>query len=871
MRCLVGCVGVLWLVAGCSVPDLEELAEQNPHSCNPQHPCVQGYACLQGACVRCEAPEVVVGYPDVDRDGYGAMDAAAMSFCGSLGAGYVAQQGDCDDADPSRRPALPEVCNGVDDNCAGGADEGLTFADYYRDGDGDGVGGGAVVKACAQPINHVTSSNDCDDTNSARTPGKAEVCDGVDNNCVGGVDEGLPATSYYRDNDGDGVGAGTAVSACARPAGHVTSSNDCDDNNSARTPGKAEVCDGVDNNCANGVDEGLPATNYYRDNDGDGVGAGAAVGACAQPAGHVTSSNDCDDNNSARTPGKAEVCDFVDNNCANGVDEGLPASPFHPDADGDTYGTAAGVVQRCKVPQGYTAPTSVFDCDDTKAAVNPAATEVCNNIDDNCVGGIDEGFNKSWYRDADMDTYGLQSNLQTNCVQPAGFVSGAPGFDCDDTRSSVHPGATEVCNNRDDNCVNGVDENFGNKGTACTNDVCAGQFVCKADGTGTECSAPAPVSYYPDADGDGEGQTGSTVQKVCSGPAPAGKVTTSTDCDDQDPHNRSIGTEVCDDRDNNCSSGKTDEAAVCGGKGWKVLTDPVVTSRNWNTVALGDSGEPVWLAGESGALAFRAAGTTTFIDRNQVCGTTRWNASWVQSSTGTIFLAGDGGSLAAYNGVTACSLANTGSATNNPATVALSGIVGFGSSNTVYAVNAQGQLYSWTPGSVPVFKAQRATSDPLRDLHGPSASRLLLVGADYPGEIPLIQSYDAVAGGTSLSADHTLTGIPTANNAGFLGVWAWDSTHAYAVGNKGLVMKWNGATGWSFASPDASVTTQFNSVVALDDSSVYIVGQDGRIRRSKASSWDVHYSGAVELKDIALSSRQNIWAVGNGVVVHFPE
>ena len=122
-----------------------------------------------------------------------------------------------------------------------------------------------------------------------------------------------------------------------------------------------------------------------------------------------TSDVDCNDADASIHPGAAEVCNGVDDNCVNGIDEGF-------DADADTYTSCGG------------------DCDDASASVYPGATEVCNGVDDNCVDGIDEGF------DADADTY-------TSC-----------GGDCNDADASIHPGAVEVCSNGvDDDCDNLID------------------------------------------------------------------------------------------------------------------------------------------------------------------------------------------------------------------------------------------------------------------------------------------------------------------------------------------------------------------------------------------------------------------------------
>jgi hypothetical protein len=645
---------------------------------------------------------------------------------------------------------------------------------------------------------------------------------------------------------------------------------DCDDTHAGSNPAvEFEVCDGRDNDCRNGVDDGLAQTDFFLDEDGDGVGAGPAVRACAAPPRHVSLSGDCDDSDARRAPGKLEICDEVDNDCNDLVDDGLATSSYYRDEDGDGFGRQSEVVQRCRAPAGYVEATAVFDCNDSDPTVRPGATEVCNDVDDNCVEGVDEGFEKLWYRDVDGDGYGVASDTRTGCTQPEGYVARTPIPDCDDANPAVNPGATEVCNDVDDNCVNGVDEVFTQKGVACTHDTCSGQFVCNAAGDGTVCNAPARISYYPDADGDTEGSASAAAERLCpSAPAPAGKVANNTDCDDNDPHNRSGGTEVCDDRDNNCAGGK-DEGDVCGGKGWRVLNDPVTSARNWNTVALKGPGGEVWLAGEAGALAVRPAGVSAFSDRHQACGNIRWNAAWVRPSDGHVFLAGDGGNLATYNGLT-CTSANTSSATGGTtATRPLLGIVGFqsGSTTVVYVVSDYGHIFSWTPGSPPAYRTRRSSSDPYRDIHGTEVSQMLLVGNNNPNDRPEIRGYD----GAETRTLHTLSGVPTTSNDSLNGVWAWGPGSAYAVGKKGTLLRRTGATTWAYANPVPTMQVDLNSVVAFDDSSVYIASEDGAIRRPVPGAWGLHFNAGASLKDIAATSRQDIWAVGHGFVVHFPE
>ncbi len=266
----------------------------------------------------------------------------------------------------------------------------VPLSTWYQDSDGDGYGNPNISQdAATQPAGYVADNTDCDDNNADVNPGATEVCNGIDDNCDGQIDEGVTLT-FYADNDGDGYGdAASSIVACSAPAGYVADNTDCDDNNADVNPGATEVCNGIDDNCDGQIDEGV-TTTYYADIDGDGYGdAASSVVACSAPAGYVTNNTDCDDNNADVNPGATEVCNGIDDNCDGQIDEGVTTT-YYADIDGDGYGDPNSAIEACSLPAGYV--TNDLDCNDDDADINPEATEVCGNfVDDNCDGQIDEG------------------------------------------------------------------------------------------------------------------------------------------------------------------------------------------------------------------------------------------------------------------------------------------------------------------------------------------------------------------------------------------------------------------------------------------------------------------------------------------------
>ncbi len=515
------------------------------------------------------------------------------------------------------------------------------------------------------------------------------------------------------------------------------------------------------------------------------------------------------------------------------------------------------------------------DCNDGDGAISPGAAELCDARDNNCDGNADEGVIPNWYPDRDNDTFGDQAASPiASCTVPSGTTRYVRNnSDCRDSDATMYPRASTFletrCDGLDDDCDGVVDDGFVLKGTPCS-EPCSGVYICNASRTSLVCNGPAPTSYYPDADKDGAGDR-DTPYLVCPGSTPpVGALTNGDDCDDQDPHNRGGRTEVCDSRDNTCD-GQRDEGNACSGKGWRTRTDSALTgSRSWRTVALGSGGSQVWVAGLGGVLAVRASSGHSFTSRDGGCNTRNWRAAWVRPSDGDVFLAGDDGYLAQHNGSICASEAQVAS-TND-----LTGIVGFesGSTTVLYVVDARGRLYVWTPGSAPVERYN--TSPPTYfGIHGLSSSLLLAVGGQESAPFGAhIASYPGT-GDISAVKTHTLNNVPS-NYAGSLrAVWMRAPGLAYAVGDDGLVLKWNGTTSWTQVPPPLGADlADFTSVGILDENSVYVTDTDGRIHLRTAAHWlgAPLYDADRALWDIAIHSPSELWAVGeNGLVLHFAE
>ena len=183
-------------------------------------------------------------------------------------------------------------------------------------------------------------------------------------------------TSTLQDGDGDGFSVAMG---------------DCDDANASINPEMEEICDGIDNNCDESIDE-AGGDIYFPDDDGDGFGRSEdGMHSCDEPEGMVLEEGDCDDDNDLIHPEATELCDEIDNDCDAEIDESdaEDAQSWFLDEDGDGFGLSDSLEVACSAPEGYV--EEAFDCDDTDAGINPEAPEIPNDgIDQDCSGSDDQ-------------------------------------------------------------------------------------------------------------------------------------------------------------------------------------------------------------------------------------------------------------------------------------------------------------------------------------------------------------------------------------------------------------------------------------------------------------------------------------------------
>jgi hypothetical protein len=411
---------------------------------------------------------------------------------------------------------------------------------YYADDDHDGYGDPIhfLVSCSGPPNGYVNNNLDCDDTNVNVHPNATEICNLIDDDCDGLIDDADPGivgrSTWNADADGDGFGdANNSVLACVQPNGYVSNGNDCNDANASVHPGAGEFCNDYDDDCDGLIDDNDPEITgqptWYVDADGDGYGdASNSVLACVQPNGYVSNGDDCNDANAAVHPGAGEFCNDYDDDCDGLIDDNDPEITGQPtwyaDTDGDGFGDPSNSVLACVQPNGYVSNGN--DCNDANATVHPGAGEFCNDYDDDCDGLIDDNDPEitgqpTWYADADGDGFGDVNNSVLACVQPNGYVSNSD--DCNDANASVHPGVGEFCNDYDDDCDGLIDDN--------------------------DPEIKGQPTWYVDADGDGYGDANNSVLACLQ---PSDYVSNGDDCNDSNSAIHPGAGEFCNGYDDNC-------------------------------------------------------------------------------------------------------------------------------------------------------------------------------------------------------------------------------------------------------------------------------------------------------------------------------
>ncbi|MEZ4328831.1 MAG: putative metal-binding motif-containing protein [Polyangiales bacterium] len=351
-------------------------------------------------------------------------------------------------------------------------------------------------------------ASDCDD---------GVFCNGVEVCGAMGCEAGEPPCTGGTCVEASGICQSTCVDADFD--GHrdvACGGDDCDDADPNRFPSNVEVCD-----VANHDEDCDPRTFGFRDQDMDNY---PDVACCN---GDVCGT-DCNDLNPSVHPDEAESCDGRDNDCDELIDEEVLRT-FYPDLDHDLAGDMnATPITACTPP-----PDSVenaLDCDDSTADVGPLRSEICDPgcmpdgtgcVDENCDGVVQTECSCTGSETRGCPALGVCAGGIETC----NALTGVWGT------CSVTP-SMEVCNGSDDNCNGMVDEGLG--GRTCWLDSDHDGFAL-AGAPEIETCAACPPGY--------------TDQQPVGG---------MIDCNDLVGDGEDFypgAPELCDRRDNNCSSG----------------------------------------------------------------------------------------------------------------------------------------------------------------------------------------------------------------------------------------------------------------------------------------------------------------------------
>ena len=310
---------------------------------------------------------------------------------------------------PTESLVSAEVCDGKDNDCDG------DMPDDEVDSDEDGV---------------FPCEGDCNDEDDSIYPNAPEQCDSIDSDCDLSLADEHP--DFDSDDQPDCVDDDDDNDL-------DPDDTDCADLNPDIHKDAVEQCDDVDSNCDNDLVDGFP--NYDADSEPDCIDLD-------DDNDLDPDDTDCDDANEDIYTGAVENCDAIDSDC-----DGSLADEFDNHDDDDDPDCIDEDDDNDLTPDGS-------DCAPLDPAIHPGADEVCDGIDNNCNGIIDDpgqGGCDTYYLDADDDGWGTDAS-QCLCEAGGDYTATKTG-DCNDDNGNIHPDAAEACNNAvDENCNGQVSE-----------------------------------------------------------------------------------------------------------------------------------------------------------------------------------------------------------------------------------------------------------------------------------------------------------------------------------------------------------------------------------------------------------------------------
>ena len=336
-----------------------------------------------------------------------------------------------------------DACDADDDN--DGVEDGSDNCQIVSNADQVDTDGDQIGDACDDDDDGdgVTDGDDncqlVSNTDQLNTDGDplGDACDDDDDgDTVNDVDDNCPLTANTDQANADGVGAGDACVDDDDGDGQLDDVDNC------------QLIANADQTDTNGDGEGDACDD---DDDGDGD----------------LDEVDCAPLDAEKGPSTQEKCgDGIDNNCVDGADEAGAegCTLFYMDVDDDSYGTGAAECL-CEPTGDYTAEVA-GDCDDGEFAVKPSANEVCDGVDNNCVGGIDENLIAACAPDGydgDEAFWGAGP-----CVLGSTECIGGIWGEC---VNAVIP-EPEICDDLIDNDCNSIEDDEGACASDCEGDIC---------------------------------------------------------------------------------------------------------------------------------------------------------------------------------------------------------------------------------------------------------------------------------------------------------------------------------------------------------------------------------------------------------------